>query len=190
MDVALVRWPAEQRRREALRAEARPRLLLVDDEESAPPVPDDLLEDWIRLPAPDADVRARVEGLRRRVEVLGPPAPSLDADGVLRFGGGWVPVPPVEARLLGALIERFGTVVGRDALTRAGWPERQPGRNALDVHVLRLRRRIEPLGLAVRTVRSRGYLLEAVGSQRAEQTPVALHDRSVSGRRQEAVRDA
>jgi DNA-binding response OmpR family regulator len=36
----------------------------------------------------------------------------------------------------------------------------------LDVHVVRLRRRIAPLGLAIRTVRSRGYLLEeaATGS--------------------------
>lgn len=51
-------------------------------------------------------------------------------------------------------------MVGRDALTRAGWPGGTPRRNALDVHVLRLRRRIAPVGLAIRTVRSRGYLLE------------------------------
>jgi DNA-binding response OmpR family regulator len=35
-----------------------------------------------------------------------------------------------------------------------------PTRNALDVHMLRLRRRLEPLGLEVRTVRSRGYVLQ------------------------------
>jgi DNA-binding response OmpR family regulator len=52
-------------------------------------------------------------------------------------------------------------VVSRDALARAGWPDGAPGRNALDVHVLRLRRRLEPLGLVIRTVRSRGYVLEA-----------------------------
>jgi DNA-binding response OmpR family regulator len=46
-------------------------------------------------------------------------------------------------------------------LARAGWPDGAPGRNALDVHVLRLRRRVAPLGLAIRTVRSRGYLLES-----------------------------
>ena len=38
----------------------------------------------------------------------------------------------------------------------------RPGRNALDVHVLRLRRRIAPLALSIKTVRSRGYLLEAL----------------------------
>jgi DNA-binding response OmpR family regulator len=52
-------------------------------------------------------------------------------------------------------------VILRDDLTRAGWPVEAPGRNALDVHILRLRRRIDALGLSVRTVRSRGYLLES-----------------------------
>ena len=60
-----------------------------------------------------------------------------------------------------ALIERFRAVASRTDLTRAGWPRQAPGRNALDVHVLRLRRRLEPVGLEIRTVRSRGYMLEA-----------------------------
>jgi DNA-binding response OmpR family regulator len=160
MDVVLVRWPAEGIRREALREQQRPRLLLVAEDAPAP-VTSDIFEDWIRLPAQDADVRARVHSLEARVEAFGPSQPTIDGDGVLRFGGGWVSIPPVEARLIEALILRYGTVVGRDVLTRAGWPDKEPGRNALDVHVLRLRRRIESLGLAVRTVRSRGYLLEA-----------------------------
>lgn len=163
MDVVLVRWPSEAERRDRLRAEQRPRILLVEGD-APPPVTGDLFEDWLRLPADDADLRARVQGLQARLQEFGPVLPSIDDDGVLRFGGGWVSIPPVEARLVTALLERFGTVVGRDVLTRAGWPEKEPGRNALDVHVLRLRRRIEPLGLAVRTVRSRGYLLEAEGA--------------------------
>jgi len=65
---------------------------------------------------------------------------------------------------MSALIERFGAVVSRDQLSRSGWPKGAPGRNALDVHVLRLRRRIAPVGLSIKTVRSRGYLLEADGS--------------------------
>jgi DNA-binding winged helix-turn-helix (wHTH) protein len=88
----------------------------------------------------------------------------LDNDGLLRFNGSWVSIPPVETRLLEALLERYAAVVSRDALGKAGWPERAPGRNALDVHVLRLRRRIAPLGLAITTVRARGYLLEESAS--------------------------
>jgi DNA-binding winged helix-turn-helix (wHTH) protein len=86
--------------------------------------------------------------------------PEIDVHGVLRFGSGWVSLPPVEARLADALVVRFGAVVGRDTLRRSVWPGSSPGRNVLDVHVLRLRRRLAPLGLAIRTVRSRGYMLE------------------------------
>ena len=126
----------------------------------AAPASDDDLEDWIRVPASEDDLRARVDGLRRRVESQEVPSPDLDEDGVLRLGGSWVSLPPVEARLMAALLDRYGAVVSRDALARAGWPSGAPGRNALDVHMLRLRRRLGPLELAIRTVRSRGYLLE------------------------------
>ena len=54
--------------------------------------------------------------------------------------------------------------MSRDVLARAGWPEGAPGRNALDVHVLRLRRRLAEVRLAIRTARSRGYLLEHLPS--------------------------
>ncbi len=92
------------------------------------------------------------------------PSPALDDDGVLRLGDRWVSLPPVEARLTAALLDRYGAVVSRDALARAGWPAGAPGRNALDVHMLRLRRRLSPLALAIRTVRSRGYLLERLAA--------------------------
>ena len=61
-----------------------------------------------------------------------------------------------------ALLDRFGAVVTRDTLADRAWPRGVPTRNALDVHVLRLRRRIAPLGLEIRTVRSRGYLMQVV----------------------------
>ena len=159
VDVVVVSWPAEAPRRERLMAEGRPRLLLLEDG-NMPPAPTDCLEDWVRLPASDLDVQTRVDFLRARACAHRPVAPELDDFGVMRFGEGWVPLPPVEARLATAMVERFGAVVTRDALTRAGWPAGAPGRNALDVHVLRLRRRLQTLGLAIRTVRSRGYLLE------------------------------
>jgi DNA-binding response OmpR family regulator len=113
------------------------------------------------VPAAAVDLHARGDALERRTRARSSEAPTLDDDGVLRFGGGWVPLPPVEARLTSVLLERAGAVVSREALGKAGWPDGAPGRNALDVHVLRLRRRLGPLGLAIRTVRSRGYLLES-----------------------------
>ena len=156
MEVVKLEWPADESERERLAGERVPRLLLVAPD-APPPIATDALEDWVRLPATEADIQARVLGLAGRVD----PRPALDDDGVLRCNGAWVSLPPVEARLIGALVDRFGAVVSRDVLSRVGWPtDGAPGRNALDVHVLRIRRRIDPLGLAIRTVRSRGYLLE------------------------------
>lgn len=160
MDVVLVRWPSEAERRIRLQDQGTPRLLLIEDGD-APPYPEDCLEDWIRVPADDADVRLRIDGLAARSSQHVVDSPDLDPDGVLRYSSSWVSLPPVEARLTRALVEKFGAVVGREALARAGWPEGAPGRNALDVHVLRLRRRLATVGLSIKTVRSRGYLLEA-----------------------------
>ena len=159
MDVVLVRWPLESERRALLAGSQTPRLLLVEGGD-APPEAEDCLEDWVRVPAAEGDVRARVAALSMRARAHVTAVPKLDSDGVLRFGTRWVSLPPVEQRLTTALLERFGAVVSREALTRAGWPDGAPGRNALDVHVLRLRRRLVPVGLAIHTVRSRGYLLE------------------------------
>jgi DNA-binding response OmpR family regulator len=159
VDVVLLRWPTESSRRDQLAARRVPRLLLLEAD-AGPPPGADCTEDWIRVPASEADVSARVRSLAERADRHDTGAPSLDTDGVLRGATSWVPLPPVEARLTEALLGRFGAVVSRDNLARAGWPDGAPGRNALDVHVLRLRRRIAPLGLVIRTVRSRGYLLE------------------------------
>lgn len=159
VDVVLLRWPLERERREVLAGMKAARLLLVEDG-VPPPEPEDCVEDWIRVPAPEADVKLRLRTLAVRGRQHTTAEPVLDHDGVLRFASGWVSLPPVEARLTTALLDRFGAVVSREALARAGWPDGSPGRNALDVHVLRLRRRLAPVSLVIRTVRSRGYLLE------------------------------
>jgi DNA-binding response OmpR family regulator len=166
VEVALVRWPAEEERRERLSARNLPRLLLVEDG-VLPPDSDDCLEDWLRVPADDTELRIRTANLERRCVLHAGTEPMLDEDSVLHHRESWVALPPVEARLMSAMLDRLGAVVTRDALSRAGWPEGAPGRNALDVHVLRLRRRVAPLGLVIRTVRSRGYLLESETRQMA-----------------------
>jgi DNA-binding response OmpR family regulator len=152
MDVEIVPWPGED-------DGTRPRLLVVDDE-SPPPHSTDCLEDWVRASTPRADVEARVAALLARAETHRPEPPRLDEWGVLQFGGRSVVVPPIEARLARVLIERFGRVVGHDRLVSAAWPDGIGTRNTLDVRILRLRRRLASLGLSIRTVRARGYLLE------------------------------
>jgi DNA-binding response OmpR family regulator len=159
VDVALISLPSDSERRALLAAQGVPRLIMIDGDE-APPVLIDCSEDWVRLPASQTDIDARCAAILARCSGHGAERPVLDRDGVLRCGSEWVSLPPVEARLLEALLDRFGAVVSREALSRSGWPAGAPGRNALDVHVLRLRRRIAPLGVVIKTVRSRGYLLE------------------------------
>lgn len=160
MKVELVQWPTDEDRLAELRRQQLPRLVLVPDG-LAPPLTADVLEDWIRLPAADDDIRSRVRVLADRAAGGGEgAAPELDENGLLRAGGTWVSLPPVEHRLMVALLDRYRAVVSREALARAGWPDGIPGRNVLDVHIVRLRRRLAPLGLVIRTVRSRGYLLE------------------------------
>ena len=86
----------------------------------------------------------------------------MDDAGLVRFGTEWVALPPVEARIVSVLVDNWGQVVSREELAAHGWPnESVSGRNALDVHITRIRKRISGSGLAVRTVRSKGYLLEA-----------------------------
>ena len=126
----------EEDRRQALAARGASRLLLVDADTAAPEAAD-CLEDWIRLPASQDDIDARCRAIATRSMVHNSETPALDPDGVLRVGAGWVSLPPLEARLMSALLDRFGAVVSRDNLSRTGWPTGAPGRNALDVHMLR-----------------------------------------------------
>lgn len=165
MDVAILQWPEEEPKRASLLAVGTPRLLLVN-RTALPPVTSDLREDWVRLPSSDRDIQARVAGLTLRcreqpgalVEQTSPL--TLDDDGILSAGKTWVSLPPIEASLVRELLGSVGSVVSRAALHSAAWPDRETPPNTLDVHMTRLRRRLTPIEVSIRTVRSRGYILE------------------------------
>lgn len=157
MVVERVRWPAESARLEQLRADGVPRLLLCDGG-APPPAPSDCLEDWAPALAAADEIEARVAALAARAARHGA-RPVVDDDGRIRHRDVWVALSPVEQALADALVSHFDRVVSRDELGERAWPAGLPTRNALDVHVLRLRRRIAPLGLEIRTVRGRGYVL-------------------------------
>jgi hypothetical protein len=158
MHVELVCWPADPQRLAELRDRGVPRLLLVTDG-AEPPVPTDCLEDWVDDGASEDALDARRRALLARARAHGA-RPELDDDGLLRHHDAWVSLSPVERSLARVLLDRFGAVVAREMLGARAWPDGAPTRNALDVHMLRLRRRLSPLGLEIRTVRSRGYLLQ------------------------------
>ena len=167
MDVAVVHWPAEAERLERLRAAREPRLVIV--EHGPPPVTTDELEDWLRAPADESDLRIRLATLRDRA-ARHSAAISLE-DGVLRVGTRIVVLPPIQARLAAALLERMNAVVGREALAKRAWPDGAPeGRNVLDVHMAKLRRLLVGTGVDIRTVHRRGYLLHIVTADDAAVT--------------------
>jgi DNA-binding response OmpR family regulator len=163
MDVALIQWPSDEALRSELANQGHPRLLLVEPD-ADPPECTDTLEDWVRLPVSRADRNARIRTLESRLTPTGPSAPHLNGHGTLEYGGEKTQLSAIQTDLMRLLVERFGAVVNRDALARAAWPDTDPSANNLDVAIGRLRRQLEPVGLRIRTVRSRGYLLSDAGS--------------------------
>jgi len=78
------------------------------------------------------------------------------------FRGRWVNVSGIEEILARSLSEHFGELVDDRTVEAAGSADRPTTSNALHVNLSRLRKRLAPLGLVIRRVRSRGYVMEAV----------------------------
>ncbi|OKI03911.1 hypothetical protein AMK13_24265 [Streptomyces sp. CB02056] len=138
-----------------------PCLLVVEAGNDAP-VCVDPGEDWIRSPAPRGDVEARIQALSQRV--YGRRVPTVDSTGVLCFGGNSVAISTTQVGIMEELVAHYGEVVYRAELEQQ--VVRATGaisRNALDLQIMRLRRRISEVGLCIRTVWGRGYILEADG---------------------------
>ncbi len=155
-DVVVLNWPDQSAERDRLDRHGVPRLWLVDHDVD-PPIGDSCLEDWLRLPAEDADVRARITSLARRAEHH-PLRPTLDTYGQLTCRGIVVIVSPVDQRIAETLIENFGEAVSEHDLIAAAWPE-GGNEQTLRVHVSRLRRRLLPTGLAITSIRGFGYVM-------------------------------
>lgn len=68
---------------------------------------------------------------------------------------------PRELAVLELLLMREGRVVSKEQIVNHlyGWGD-EVGANAIEVYVYRLRRKLEPLGCEIRTVRGMGYLME------------------------------
>ena len=112
---------------------------------------------------------ANERAVRRAGRAPQPVAP-LEAEGIrliptareVRVGGELVPTTTFEYDILEYLVRAAGRIVGRDELTAALYHRRStPFDRAIDVHVSRLRKKLGPLGSAVRTVRGAGYLFRS-----------------------------
>ncbi|GAB2846553.1 helix-turn-helix domain-containing protein [Lentzea nigeriaca] len=154
-EVKLVRWPAEAASLARYRQMNVLRLLVVEGK-AEPPITADVKEDWVRPPVSRADLMARIAALRARSDVYA--VPHVDPAGLLRYGSRSVTVSTIGAALLARLADDFSDLVEREELLDL-LPGNDGDRNALDLQIMRLRRRIGPLGLGIQTVRGRGYVL-------------------------------
>ena len=68
-----------------------------------------------------------------------------------------------ELAVLELLLMRAGRVVSKEHIVNHlyGWGD-EVGANAIEVYVYRIRKKLEPLGCEIRTVRGMGYLMERV----------------------------
>jgi hypothetical protein len=156
-EIELLRWPGDVARRAAAAERGTPRLLLVADGALPPRL--DPGEDWVRVPADERDLLARMQRLAVEFDRRSRP-PYLEADVVLRYGGRTVVVSKAEAAVLRPLIVRFGELVAWDVLRTELWPDAERTARAMSSRVFRVRSRIEPIGLIIYTIRGRGVVLD------------------------------
>jgi two-component system OmpR family response regulator len=128
-------------------------------------------DDYLVKPFAFVELLARLEALRRRGQVKAPQTTlrvgDLEMDllsRVVRRGGRPIELQPREFSLLEYLMRHAGQVVTRTMLLEGVWDYHfDPQTNVIDVHISRLRRKIDrdfdiPL---LHTVRGAGYVLRS-----------------------------
>lgn len=131
-------------------------------------------DDYLQKPFAFAELLARLRALARRGRsepgtrlAAGPVVLDLSDRRVTRGGRG-VDLTPREFDLLAYLLRHKGTLVSREMLARDVWHETErctPLDNVIDVHMVRLRRKIDPedSGRLIQTVRGVGFIVREEG---------------------------
>lgn len=124
-------------------------------------------DDYVTKPFELAELLARLEAVQRRAtgngEVTRLVEGDLELDLLARrvaFGGRRIELQPREFRLLEYLVRHRGQIVTRSMLLEGVWDYHfDPGTNVIDVHVSRLRKKLDEggAGQIVETVRGAGY---------------------------------
>ncbi|HEX7118799.1 MAG TPA: response regulator transcription factor [Longimicrobiales bacterium] len=131
-------------------------------------------DDYVTKPFSPRELVLRVAAVLRRAK-----APPLEETGRLLRGGPIrvdtdtrevavegrpVPLTPTEYRLLTVLLERSGRAQSRRALLEAAWDVHVAiDTRTVDIHVLRLRRKLGAAGRWIETVRGHGYRFRREG---------------------------
>ena len=129
-------------------------------------------DDYLAKPFELAELEARVRALTRRGMAGGPTllrhgALTYDQVGrVARLNGEPLELSAREVSLLEIFLSRAGRLVSKDQLVShlCEWGE-EVSPNAIEVYVHRLRKKLEPGGVRIVTVRGLGYSLEKSDSR-------------------------
>ncbi len=123
-------------------------------------------DDYMAKPFELPELEARVRALTRRssgtTPVIRCGSLSFDqTDRTVLLNGAVLELSARELGLLEVLLSRAGRLVSKDQLVDylCGWGE-EVSHNAIEVYVHRLRKKIEPGGVRIATVRGLGYCLE------------------------------
>ena len=131
-------------------------------------------DDYVSKPFRISELSARVRALLRRAS---PDTAAISVDDividhsrhVVSVAGDEVALTPKEYDLLDLLLQRAGTVVGRQAIMREVWRTEWVGNTkTLDMHVSSLRRKLGPAGARVLTVRGVGLRYQHVADADAD----------------------
>jgi two-component system OmpR family response regulator len=124
-------------------------------------------DDYVAKPFAMSELVARVRALIRRSQARAGPKVvhgPLVLDSVARrayLSGAPLELAAREWAVLEVLLARSGRIVSKDSIIQAvvGWGD-DLSANAIEVYISRLRAKLEPAGIRIRTVRGFGYMLE------------------------------